>query len=129
MKKPKKKKVNLTSLCKKADKLFSEHWRKRLGKCERCGKRENLQLAHIVTRSCRFLRFKRHNTFVLCAGCHLWGHRHPLLFADFVKENKTQGVVDLLNKQITEKMKTTPAKFYQSVIDDIQECNKKRLEL
>lgn len=82
MKKPPSK----SSLTKKLDKAFSILVRK-VGKCEKCGKKENLQCCHIFSRANRSTRWFRLNAFCLCGGCHLfWGHKNPVEFTEWTKE-------------------------------------------
>lgn len=70
-------KTKIGTLKRKADKLMSLFIRK-VGHCERCGKAENLQCAHVITRSNLHLRYDTQNLMALCAGCHLWWHKEPL---------------------------------------------------
>lgn len=57
--------------------------------CVRCFKRspnpedvdEGLQWAHIVTRGALTTRWNLKNCLCLCAGCHFWGHKHPIDFS------------------------------------------------
>ena len=59
--KPKKaKKISRKSIIAKLDKLTSEQVRA-IGKCERCGKKETLQAAHIYSRNYKHLRWEREN--------------------------------------------------------------------
>lgn len=67
------------------DKLTREAIKKR-GKCERCGKTENLQVAHIYTRTYKETRWWPLNLLLLCASCHFFFHRNPLEFTEFVKK-------------------------------------------
>lgn len=113
------KKKTKTQLMRKADKLFSEYWRKEIGHCEKCGKREGLQLAHIITRDCRKLRYDRDNTFVLCSGCHFLFHKKPLEFAEFVKNKKGEGLYKFLLLE-SNKLKPLGIEFYESVIVKLQ---------
>jgi hypothetical protein len=68
----------------KLDKLISLKVRSK-GKCERCGRKDTLQPAHIISRNNRTLRWDIQNILCLCAGCHFWAHQDPLGFTDFVK--------------------------------------------
>ena len=68
----------------KLDKLVSLKVRSK-GRCERCGRKDTLQPAHIVSRNNRTLRWDLNNIACLCAGCHFWAHSDPLGFADFIK--------------------------------------------
>lgn len=67
----------------KCDKLFSEIIRAQ-GYCENCHDREDLQCAHIVSRSYKRTRCYPPNAFCLCAGCHMYFTHWPLEFATFV---------------------------------------------
>jgi hypothetical protein len=60
----------------KADRLFSLVVRAR-GACQRCGKAESLQCAHIVSRRYNNTRTDERNAWCLCAGCHLFLTEHP----------------------------------------------------
>lgn len=67
----------------KADRLFSLIIRSR-GACEACGRTENLQCAHIVSRRFSHTRCDEDNAFCLCARCHMHFTDHPVEFAEFV---------------------------------------------
>src|SRR3990167_7712948 len=97
--KKKTKKPTKTQSMKKADKIFSEYWRKTIGRCEQCGKKENLNLAHIISRSCKKLRYSPENKVILCWSCHWAFHSKPLHFAEFIKEKKgEEGYKNLIRK-------------------------------
>ncbi len=101
-----------TSLKRKLDKLVSEIVRKRR-KCEHCGKKENLQCAHIFPRTCMNLRFSLDNCLVLCLRCHLyWAHKNPIEFAEWVKKYLGEDKYELLKKAHYKVAKYT--------IDDLQ---------
>jgi 5-methylcytosine-specific restriction endonuclease McrA len=58
-------------------------------KCLHLTKRRNgdrLQWAHIHTRGVHSLRWIPENSVVLCSGCHLKGHLHPLEFSRWFEE-------------------------------------------
>jgi len=74
------------SLKRKLDKKVSELIRKK-GRCERCGNTNTLQVAHIFSRSYNNLRYDFDNLLCLCARCHFWAHKNPLLFSEFVKKH------------------------------------------
>jgi hypothetical protein len=59
----------------KADDLFAELIRSR-GYCQRCGKTERLQCAHIITRIHAPTRCLPQNAWCLCAGCHMRLHQY-----------------------------------------------------
>ena len=69
----------------KLDALAREVVRKR-GKCERCGNKDTLQVAHIYTRTYKETRWDTLNLLLLCASCHFWAHRQPIEFTEFVKK-------------------------------------------
>jgi len=73
----------------KADRLWSEIIKARDGyRCRRCGRSHRgrgLQAAHIFTRARRSTRWELLNGVCLCTGCHMWAHRHPLEFHEWVK--------------------------------------------
>jgi len=69
-----------TSLKRRLDKKVSELVRAR-GKCEFCGKKENLQCCHIFSRKYLNTRWDLDNLLCLCAGCHFQAHAEPLNFA------------------------------------------------
>ena len=78
-------KRTITQLTKIADKNFSLWIRARDGGCMRCGKKDNLQCAHIFSRSARSVRWDELNAITLCGGCHLfWAHKNPIEFTEFI---------------------------------------------
>ena len=46
--------------------------------CCRCGRSENGQWCHILSRRYHSARWRLENSLRLCAGCHLWWHHQPL---------------------------------------------------
>jgi 5-methylcytosine-specific restriction endonuclease McrA len=108
-----------TGLMRKADRLFSEHWRKKIGKCEHCARRNiKLDLAHIITRDCRKLRYERKNCVVLCSGCHFYFHKHPLNFAEWVKKHKGPEAYKFLLRE-SNKLQPLGRDFYEAVIHSL----------
>ena len=80
-KRPKKK-----PLINKADKLFSEFIRNRDGKCVKCGRVGVLHCHHIISRSCKAVRWDEDNAIALCPGHHRnWAHANPLEVAEFMQ--------------------------------------------
>lgn len=57
------------------------------GQCVMCLQTdyEKLQCAHIYSRTYRSTRWDLNNLLPLCASCHFYSHRNPLIFAEFVK--------------------------------------------
>ena len=87
IKRRKPKAKSISQLINLADKAFSIRIRTRDGRCLRCGKRENLQCAHIFSRSARRVRWDELNAITLCGGCHLfWAHKNPIEFTEFVQK-------------------------------------------
>ena len=80
MKKPSRK-----TLTNKLDRIVSEIVRKR-GKCQKCGGIQNLQAAHIVSRTYKIVRWHLGNVLCLDAKCHFWAHLNPIEFTEWVKE-------------------------------------------
>jgi hypothetical protein len=69
---------------KELDKLCSKIVRSK-GACEKCGRKTNLQCAHIFTRSYKGTRWDLENLVCLCGGCHLfWAHKDPEAFRDWL---------------------------------------------
>jgi hypothetical protein len=53
-------------------------------KCKKCLSPDNLQSAHIYSRTFRSTRWTVLNGLTLCAKCHFWAHQEPIEFAGFV---------------------------------------------
>jgi hypothetical protein len=100
-----------TSLRRKLDKKISEIVRAK-GKCQRCGKKENLQACHIFSRRYLNLRWDLQNILCLCAGCHLWSHANPILFVEFVYE--------LLGEDMYSLLKEARNQITKYTLDDLQ---------
>src|SRR3990167_10281304 len=94
MARPKRKQTNQEV----ADELFSKIIRSK-GFCERCGKKENLQCAHILSRSYRQVRWDFGNAFCLCNGCHVYFTHHPIEFEEFVITKIGQNAYQTLRKR------------------------------
>lgn len=69
----------------KATKLHSKIIRS-LGYCQRCGRAESLQCAHIVRRTYSWTRTDLRNAWCLCAKCHFHLDNNPDEFMAFVVE-------------------------------------------
>lgn len=63
---------------KKADQLFSRYIRERDQRCARCGKTEDLQCSHFVSRRYLATRWDPENACAKCRGCHLFFTVRPL---------------------------------------------------
>jgi len=80
------KKVSRKTLRNKLDMLCSFLIRRK-GKCQRCGKKDNLQTAHIFGRTYLNTRWDLDNLLCLCADCHInFAHKCPILFTEFVRK-------------------------------------------
>ena len=103
--KVKNRKITRTGLIKKLDKYFSILVRS-VGKCERCGKTEKLQCAHIYSRRHKNIRWDFQNAFCLCAGCHMFfWHLEP---ARAIRWAQTLRDFDYLDRKVSE---TKPTKM------------------
>jgi 5-methylcytosine-specific restriction endonuclease McrA len=83
----------------KLDKICSEIIRSK-GKCQRCGKRENLQTAHIFGRTYHNTRWDLENLLCLCPDCHInFAHKCPILFTEFVRKLLGEEKYELLKEK------------------------------
>ena len=112
MKKPAKK-----ALRNKADKLTGAMCRSK-GKCEFCGKTEELQWAHFITRGVIKLRYEPKNYACLCAGCHFRGHEHPKWFSDEWDRLKGKGTTNWLERE-SNKLSPITVGFYIGIIEAV----------
>jgi len=92
-----KRKLSRKQLIKKLDDTFSKVVRS-IGECERCGKKTNLQCAHINSRRFYHTRWNQLNALCLCSGCHFWAHQHPRLFTKFVNDYYGEGTMDEIDR-------------------------------
>jgi len=101
-----------SSLKNKLDKIISEIVRSK-GKCDRCGKTENLQCAHIFGRTYLNTRWSLENLLALCPDCHInFAHKCPILFTEFVKEK--------IGEEEYEKLKEMHNQITKYTLDDLQ---------
>lgn len=78
---PKKKKFNAKKTKKELDILWSRFIRRRDPICQKCGKTQSSQGAHIFGRGNLSTRWDVSNGVGLCFFCHLyWAHREPVEF-------------------------------------------------
>jgi hypothetical protein len=77
--------ISRKGITRKLDKALSTIVRT-CGSCRRCGKKKNLQCAHIFSRNNRSVRWDFKNVVCLCAGCHFWAHANPVLFTEWVRQ-------------------------------------------
>lgn len=75
-----------SSMTNKLDKICSLIIRSH-GQCVMCLQTdyEKLQCAHIYSRTYRSVRWDLENLLPLCASCHFYSHKNPLIFAEFVQ--------------------------------------------
>ena len=104
------------TLKRKLDKLVSEIIRKR-GKCEHCGKNIKLQVAHVFSRTYNSTRFYSDNLLCLCASCHWFFHKNPVLFGEWVKKH--------LGKKKYENLKRKKEQIKKWIIQELEEIYKK----
>jgi hypothetical protein len=106
------KKPTRSTLKNKLDKICGEIVRGR-GRCQRCGKRENLQTAHIFGRTYLNTRWDIDNNLLcLCPDCHInFAHKCPLLFTEFVKK--------LFGEERYELLKESHNQIYKPTIEDL----------
>jgi hypothetical protein len=62
---------------KRTDKAMSEYIRAKTPYCVICGSREQLQAAHLISRTAKSVRFDLQNVFTNCAGHNLRHEYHP----------------------------------------------------
>lgn len=93
-------------LIKKADKLWSEYIKKRDKRCQRCGTTQNLESAHIISRTHTTLRHHPDNGIALCHKCHMYFHAHPLEFEEFIKRKKGGEFLNYLRSLERDKLST-----------------------
>lgn len=106
-------KLSKSKLIKKLDALFSLRVRERDGVCLVCGKTENLQCAHLISRTYKHLRWDERNAITLCYKHHIhWAHKEPLEFAAWVEEK----LPETYNYIILEKYKDLPPLSLQDLL-------------
>jgi hypothetical protein len=99
-----KKKPNKKRIINRLDKLFSEAIRK-AGKCEASGQgqmtcSQQLQAAHIFSRSHKATRWDLENAVCMCSAHHLfWAHKEPYEFMTFVEMKKGKEVLEKLHSK------------------------------
>lgn len=69
----------------RADILFSQYIRNRDKCCQRCGKTDGLQCAHIFSRRHWNTRHDPENAIALCFTCHEYFTGNPLVFATWCR--------------------------------------------
>lgn len=87
----------LTHAKREADRLFSLVVRKRDGLCCYCGTYDQLQCAHILSRSYLSVRFDTRNAIALCKSHHVYFTHRPLEWEEWI-ERALPGRRDLLRR-------------------------------
>lgn len=87
MKAKAKRKAKRSTIKNKADRVFSLYIRARDGSCKNCGRPDNLQAAHIVSRRYHGTRWDEENCVALCRDCHVFYTHRPLEWSVWVDEN------------------------------------------
>lgn len=88
----------------KCDALFSKIVR-REGVCEICGRTENIQCCHIISRTYSNTRLVEANAFAGCAKCHLHTHKWPVDMYDFISSHIGMVAYDKLKELALSKKK------------------------
>lgn len=105
-----------TSLRKRCDKLVGAMCRA-IGRCEICGKTQNLQWCHFVTRARIHLRYEPLNYACLCAGCHFRGHQSPgWLVKEWIKLKGSPQVEWLISE--SNNVEPVSEFFYHNILQD-----------
>lgn len=99
----------------KATRLHSLVVRSR-GACERCGRTDNLQCAHIIGRRYSATRTDETNAWCLCAGCHMRLTEHPDEHVHFVAQTIGMDAFHRLKERALAGVKANDA-FWQGEID------------
>src|SRR3990167_8530276 len=108
-------------LTKANDKLLLNILRLSRKHCERCGKTDGLQTAHVYSRRYRTTRWLEDNVLMLCPGCHFWNHDRPLEYADWFNEKWTG------RKQRLDKTLRKPAKVTLGWLKNVHDSLRTRL--
>lgn len=112
-----------TKLMEKADALFSQYWKKKIGRCEVCGaleKQRPLFIHHIIGRECKKLRYVRENTMVVCWSCHQRLHQRgrEVMTNEVYSKLKGDEIILYLRKA-RQVIKPVGIEFYEGIIKDL----------
>ena len=113
------KKISVSVLSKKADKLWSEVIRS-VWKCEHCWKTEFLNAHHIIWRNARSTRWEISNWICLCSWCHTFSsefsaHKNPLLFHKWLEQYKWTEYIDKLMELSNIPLKVTSERLQERI--------------
>lgn len=104
---------------KQADTLFSQLIRKQ-GYCDYCGKEENLQCAHIISRGNWAVRWDPKNALCLCVKHHIYGwHRDPVIYMDWFMKKYPDRYEYLMKEKNRIVKRILPD--YQALVDDLKQ--------
>lgn len=99
------------------DNIFSRYIRARDQICQRCGKTENLQCAHILSRSYSAVRCDPDNAIAMCYSCHIgWWHHNPVEAGRWF-DNRWPGRYDSIRKKTQKPVKVDWRKEYRKIQD------------
>lgn len=99
----------------KATRLHSLVVRAR-GACERCGRTETLQAAHIISRRFAATRTDETNAWCLCAGCHRRLTEHPDEHMHFVAQTIGMDQFDVMKAKALSGVHAKPA-FWEAEVE------------
>lgn len=118
-------KITDSWLNKKLDDLWSKNVRKR-GRCEVCGRTENLHAHHIFTRTKHITRWDLQNGVCLCYHHHFnFAHQTPMEFHDWLVELKGAEWVDKLRFKSNQIAKFSMEEKMEMIEKLQEEYNKK----
>lgn len=92
---------------KELDDLFRHLIRLRDVVCQRTNKRDNLQVAHFITRTVRATRWDENNACLLNGGSHRWAHTFKTRFRDFWVKRIGEEEVQKLEMKERSRLKIT----------------------
>ena len=81
------------------DKLFSRYIKLRDKYCQRCGRSNSLQTAHLIGRRNHAVRYDPDNACLLCFYDHQYFHENPLELVEFFKARLGEEGFDMLNNR------------------------------
>lgn len=68
-------------------------------RCAETGTRNNLQCAHIVSRTYRNTRWDFNNAICLKSGRHVWYTNHPIEWKQYINKLKGEGYYEAMEKK------------------------------
>lgn len=115
--------VKRSTIVNKLDKLCSKIVRSR-GRCEKCGmtNKEQFQCCHIYSRTYQSVRFYLPNLLNMCASCHFFSHKNPILFTEFVKKHLGETEYELL-KSVAVPISKFTIKDLENIYEELQKLD------